>query len=247
MKTGAPRGTRAKRAIMSGSEARRQPCDSAPPIGPGRPVDRDAIAADPAGRQIVLMAGKGENAASVPGPDPPPDKAIGDRVVTERSRCAAGADGHRHALEDPVPVVQLDLTARDVSADPEPSLRDIEGESVVPDPGELAVRQIRRRDAEPAAPDLRDPVDPHRTELGAVADPLQHPPTWRFMQGDPVPLSDGGKREARALQLLGRWIRPGHREAGRWTGARQPPRYRSGRAPSRLARRPTPSRLWRCR
>ena len=37
MKTGAPRGTRANSEIMSGSEARRQPCEIAPPIAPGVP------------------------------------------------------------------------------------------------------------------------------------------------------------------------------------------------------------------
>jgi hypothetical protein len=37
MKTGAPSGTRAKREIMSGSEARRQPCEVAPPTEPGVP------------------------------------------------------------------------------------------------------------------------------------------------------------------------------------------------------------------
>ena len=37
MKTGVPSGTRANSAIMSGSEARRQPCESAPPTEPGVP------------------------------------------------------------------------------------------------------------------------------------------------------------------------------------------------------------------
>ena len=90
--------------------------------------------------------------------------------------------------------MELEDLARDVRVDPEVGLRHIDGEAIVPDPGQLAVRHLWSGDSEPPVPDLVDPEHPNRAEVGAVADPGDDPSSGRSVQGDPLPGPDGGDR-----------------------------------------------------
>src|SRR6266508_6545610 len=93
---------------------------------------------------------------------------------------------------------------RKVGADPEMGLRDAEFEPVVLDPGELPVRQVRRRDSEPAPLQLLDPVDADRTELGSVSDLLEDAAGGRYMESDPLAGSHGRAGEGGASDAV-RW------------------------------------------
>ena len=53
----------------------------------------------------------------------------------------ARADGHPDALQDAIAVMELEAAPREVRGDPEAGPRELEGETVVLDPGELPVRQ----------------------------------------------------------------------------------------------------------
>ena len=120
MNTGAPTGTSRIRNWRSASVARRQPLDAAWPIVSGliRAVNGDAVAAGPAGREVRLAGGEGDDAAAV-GAD---GEAVGRELVGDLE--AAGRRGRAGAADADRDLAHELAGAAD--ADPRLGERDVE-------------------------------------------------------------------------------------------------------------------------
>ena len=90
MTTGDPSGTRLTSGFTFWFAARTQPCESAMPERPVGAVDRDPVAAEPAGGQVRLGRGGGQRAAAVGGVEVAA-KGVRDREAARSGSVVPGA------------------------------------------------------------------------------------------------------------------------------------------------------------
>ena len=208
-----------------------QPRLSAPPTAPGRAVDRQAVAADPARRQFgVLVAAEGQGAAAVVGAFVEADP-VGDAVAAGRRFRPRAADRDREAVDHLVAVAQFELAPGERGVQRVAGPVDVDLGRVAGDPAELAVRQFRRGHPEPAGLRRDHREGDGRAEFGLRRRAWRRPGRRvRERSSTFCPFADVGDREGDAVGRPGGEGRRGR--VGRGSGAASPAAVRRRLRPS---------------